>query len=156
MSNYPEHPGTIKQNSSSSIPAGYLLCDGRAVSRTTYAALFAWVGTTYGVGDGSTTFNLPDPRGRAVIGAGSGVGLTARALADTLGEETHQLNITEMPSHAHSVYGGGFGGDNQWSNGFWGGNGSGNHGYFGTTGAGNDGPHNNMQPSIVLNLIIKY
>lgn len=53
-------------------PPGFLLCDGSAVSRTTYARLFAVIGTTYGAGDGSTTFNLPDSRGRAFIGAGSG------------------------------------------------------------------------------------
>ncbi len=56
----------------SSAPTGWLLCDGSAVSRSTYAALFAIAGTAYGVGDGSTTFNLPDKRGRVSVGAGTG------------------------------------------------------------------------------------
>lgn len=58
--------------SGSSIPAGWLYCDGSAVSRTTYVALFAAISTTWGVGDGSTTFNLPDMRGRSAIGDGTG------------------------------------------------------------------------------------
>lgn len=56
----------------SAAPTGWLLEDGSAVSRTTYATLFAVIGTTYGAGDGSTTFNVPDSRGRAAIGAGTG------------------------------------------------------------------------------------
>jgi microcystin-dependent protein len=55
----------------SSAPSGWLLCDGTAVSRTTYSALFTAISTAYGVGDGSTTFNVPDFRGRSVIGAGA-------------------------------------------------------------------------------------
>lgn len=62
----------------STIPGGWLECDGSAVSRTTYAALFAAIGTTWGVGDGSSTFNLPDLRGRTPIGAGTGT--TAEAV----------------------------------------------------------------------------
>jgi microcystin-dependent protein len=83
--------------------AGCLLCDGAAVSRTTYASLFAAIGTAYGVGDGGTTFNLPDFRGRALVGAGAGPGLTARALGDKLGEETHQLTTAELATHNHGV-----------------------------------------------------
>lgn len=79
-----------------SIPAYLLACDGSAVSRTTYAALFAKLSTTWGVGDGSTTFNLPDLRGRACIGDGTGSGLTARTLADSGGGENLQ-------SHTHSI-----------------------------------------------------
>jgi microcystin-dependent protein len=63
--------GTVVPFAGSSAPTGYLLADGSAVSRTTYASLFAVVGTTYGVGDGSTTFNLPDLRGRAPVGLNS-------------------------------------------------------------------------------------
>jgi microcystin-dependent protein len=65
----------------SSAPTGYLLCDGSAVSRTTYARLFAVLSTAWGSGDGSSTFNVPDLRGRCSIGAGTGSGLTARTLA---------------------------------------------------------------------------
>ncbi|MBR2008287.1 MAG: tail fiber protein [Alistipes sp.] len=61
-----EPTGSIKPFAGTTIPDGYLLCDGSAVSRTTYAALFAVIGTTYGTGDGSTTFNLPDCRNRFI------------------------------------------------------------------------------------------
>ncbi len=63
-------PGVILQTAASVVPSGWLSCDGAAVSRTTYANLFALVGTTYGEGDGSTTFNVPDMRGRSIVGAG--------------------------------------------------------------------------------------
>jgi microcystin-dependent protein len=83
-------------------PSLWLDCDGSAISRTTYAKLFAAIGTTYGVGDGSTTFNLPDAQGRTIIGAGAGSGLTARALGDSAGEETHVLTEAELAAHTHS------------------------------------------------------
>lgn len=63
--------GTYIQHAGASAPTGYLACNGAAVSRTTYADLFAVVSTTYGVGDGSTTFNLPDARGLVMVGAGA-------------------------------------------------------------------------------------
>jgi len=95
--------GSILAFAGSSLPTGYLDCDGSAVSRTTYAALFTAIGTTWGIGDGSTTFNLPDLRGRAVIGVGTGSGLSARALADTGGVETVALSTAELASHTHTV-----------------------------------------------------
>ena len=61
--------GTVVSYSGSSAPSGWLLCYGQAVSRTTYAGLFSAISTTYGTGDGSTTFNLPDLRGRVVAGS---------------------------------------------------------------------------------------
>jgi microcystin-dependent protein len=64
--------GMIFPYAGATAPTGFLLCDGAAVSRTTYADLFALIGTTYGAGDGSTTFNVPDLRGRFAIGAGTG------------------------------------------------------------------------------------
>lgn len=64
--------GVVSPYAGSSAPTGWLLCDGSAVSRTTYASLFAITSTTYGVGDGSTTFNLPDLRSRIPVGAGTG------------------------------------------------------------------------------------
>ena len=89
------------------VPEGYLLCDGTAVSRTTFVDLFNTIGTAYGVGDGSLTFNLPDGRGRMFIGAGTGAGLSARALGDTGGTETHQLTTAELAAHTHGVTDGG-------------------------------------------------
>jgi microcystin-dependent protein len=72
--------GSITAFAGSSAPSGWLLCDGSAVSRATYAALFAAIDTTFGAGDGSTTFNLPDARGKNPVGAGSG------SLSDTITE----------------------------------------------------------------------
>ena len=79
-----------------SIPLGYLLCDGSAVSRSTYAELFTAVSTRFGVGDGSTTFNLPDLR--SVFPRGSPAATEA---GGTGGESTHVLTTAEMPSHTH-------------------------------------------------------
>lgn len=84
-------------------PSGWLICNGQAVSRTTYSVLFGIVGTTFGTGDGSTTFNIPDYRGRVPIGAGQGAGLTNRALAATGGFETHTLTQAQMPVHQHTT-----------------------------------------------------
>lgn len=78
---------------------GALLCDGTAYSRTTYAGLFAVIGTTWGVGDGATTFNVPDLRGRSPLGAGTGSGLTARTMGQTGGNEN-------LAAHTHTVPGG--------------------------------------------------
>lgn len=93
--------GTVVDYVGTSIPNSTLRCDGTAVSRTTYAALFAAIGTNWGVGDGSTTFNLPDLLGRATIGDGTGSGLTARTMADSGGEETHVLLAAELAPHKH-------------------------------------------------------
>lgn len=83
--------------------SGWLKCDGRAVSRAQYPDLFAAMGTSFGAGDGSTTFNLPDCRGRVTGAVGAGSGLTSRALGDTVGAETHTLTEGQMPSHTHGV-----------------------------------------------------
>ena len=89
--------------SSANVPAGWLLCDGSAISRTSYSVLYAVIGTIWGAGDGSTTFTLPDLRGRVIVGAGSGPGLTPRALTATGGEETHVLLSSELASHNHAA-----------------------------------------------------
>jgi microcystin-dependent protein len=99
-------PGDIKLTACQTPPAGWLVCDGSTVSRTTFPALYAALGGTtspWGQGDGSTTFALPDFRGRAPIGAGQGAGLTSRVLASKGGEETHLLANAEMPVHAHGA-----------------------------------------------------
>lgn len=100
-------PGTVQMYAGASAPAGWVLCDGTAYSRTvTYDGLFAVTGTTYGVGDGSTTFNVPDMRGRVPLGVGTGDAsdATAHALADKEGTETHALAFAESPGHNHQWY----------------------------------------------------
>jgi microcystin-dependent protein len=81
----------------------WLICDGSAVSRTTYAALYAVIGTNFGTGDNSTTFNVPDMRSRMPIGVGTGTGLSARTLAQTSGTETHTIASGNLPTHTHTL-----------------------------------------------------
>jgi microcystin-dependent protein len=76
-------------------PTGWLICDGAAVSRTTYSNLFTAIGTTWGIGDNSTTFNVPDLRGRTAVGAGTGTGLTARSTGTLFGNEAHTNTVAE-------------------------------------------------------------
>jgi microcystin-dependent protein len=95
-------------------PSGWALCFGQAISRTTFAHLFALVGTTYGAGDGSTTFNVPDLRGRSIFGkdnmggstasriTGGGSGITGTTLGASGGAETHVLTTAQLAAHAHT------------------------------------------------------
>lgn len=106
--------GSMTAYGGSSAPAGWLLCDGSAVSRTTYASLFSAISTAFGVGDGSTTFNLPDGRGRVLAGkdnmggtaanrlTAAGSGITGTTLGATGGAETHALTAAQMPPHTHT------------------------------------------------------
>jgi microcystin-dependent protein len=91
--------GEVRMFAGAAAPTGWLLCQGQAVSRTAFATLFAVIGTTWGAGDGSTTFNIPDLRGRMLVGAGQGSGLTNRALGAKGGSET--ISVAAMSSHAH-------------------------------------------------------
>lgn len=90
-------PGAVFPYAGSSAPSGYLLCDGSAVSRTTYAALFAVVGTTYGAGNGTTTFNVPDLKGKMVAGYKSSE-TEFNALGKTGGSKTS----TAPHDHGHA------------------------------------------------------
>lgn len=151
-------PGAVMAWATNSAPTGWLLCYGQTVSRTTYADLYSTIGNSFGSGDGSTTFNLPDLRGRTVIGRDNMGGTSANritaswadGLGDSGGAETHTLTTTEMPSHTHSTgqslnaAGGGI----QWFGGPFS-----IQTVTGSTGGG--GSHNNVQPSIALNYIIK-
>jgi len=142
--------GDLVQIAGASVPTGWLLCDGSAVSRTIYAALFAAIGTTYGAGDGVSTFNLPDLRGRVPIGAGTGSGLSARTRGQQIGTETHPLTEAELPAHTHTVpavsLGAASGGVTV----------PGSLTQAGATDStGSGAAHNNMQPSRVVNWIIK-
>ena len=101
---FPATPtGMIFDYAGTSAPTGYLLCDGSAISRTTYAALFAVVGTTWGAGDGSTTFNVPDLRRRTTIGSGGTViSGPANTVGATGGAETITIAATNLPAHTHA------------------------------------------------------
>lgn len=95
--------GAMTEYAGSSAPTGWLLCDGSAVSRSTYAALFAVIGTSYGVGDNSTTFNLPDMRGKTAIGLKS-TDTDFDALGETGGAKTSSVAHTHTgPSHQHDT-----------------------------------------------------
>lgn len=157
--------GTLTAYAGASAPTGWLLCYGQAISRTTYSDLFSAIGTTWGSGDGSTTFNVPDLRGRLVAGAdnmggsaagrlGSGAtgGITGSAtVGATGGEQSHQLTTAELAAHTHGNAGG------QTALGGSGGGSSlyGSPGTGTTSSTGGDVAHNNVQPTAVANWIIK-
>lgn len=168
--------GSMFPFAGNSAPVGFLLCQGQTVSRTTYSALFNVISTTYGVGDGSTTFALPDTRSRVLVGSGQGSGLTNRALGAKAGTENE---TAPLPVHSHSTSNDG---QHQHSvvnvAGSWGttvvtpgggqqvvtaiaalGNvvtnaGEGQHNHA-ITSAGTGGAHNNMQPYIAISHMIK-
>lgn len=163
-------PGTIAAFAGDeiSIPIGWLLCTGQAVSRTTFAGLFTVIGITYGSGDGSTTFNVPDFRGRVAMGkdnmGGTPGGVVNNALADvlggTLGAETVALVLNNLPAHTHTyndkVVQNGTGGTDL---------GPANTNTTSvftdiagriTSSTGSGTAHDNVQPSIAMNIIVKF
>lgn len=95
-------PGFIQMYGGPSAPGGYLFCDGSAISRAAYSDLFNIIGTAFGPGNGTTTFNIPDFRSRSPMGVGQGSGLSNRTLAQILGEENHVLVVTELAAHNHT------------------------------------------------------
>jgi microcystin-dependent protein len=95
--------GSIQAWPSNTIPEGWLLCDGAAVSRTTYAALFTAIGTTFGAGNGTTTFNLPDLRSRVIAGYDDPAPWSDfRPLGRTGGERAVTLTTEQIPAHSHT------------------------------------------------------
>lgn len=104
-----EKPGMIKPFAGTTVPTGYLLCDGSAVSRTTYANLFAAIGTTYGSGDGSTTFNIPNKTPeRTVIAEQSPQGVYKtwyRKYCDGWVEEGGFIPLTACNAHSTTIAG---------------------------------------------------
>jgi microcystin-dependent protein len=92
--------GEIRAVGFSYAPSGWALCDGRALSISQNNALFALLGTTFG-GDGTTNFNLPDLRGRSMVGIGTGPGLTAITQGEKSGGEAVTLTQMQMPVHTH-------------------------------------------------------
>lgn len=156
--------GSVYDYAGSSAPSKFEFCDGSAISRTTYADLFAAIGTTYGAGDGSTTFNVPDLRGRVVAGkddmggtaasrmtSGSKAAVDGTVLGAAGGSEEHTLVEAEMPGHTHSESTGA----GQTNNAEGGSGDYINNNTTGTTGStGGDEAHTNLQPTIVLNKII--
>jgi microcystin-dependent protein len=123
--------GSITDYAGSTLPNDFLWCDGSAISRTTYASLFTAIGTTYGVGDGTTTFNLPNLKGR--VSAGYDVSNTVLPFSSTLGATGG--SVTEFGSNATSLTGA----------------------IVTTTATGYSlSTQSNIQPTIILNKIIKY
>lgn len=146
-------PGIMVDFGGTTAPTGWLACDGSAVSRTTYAALFTAISTTWGAGDGSTTFNLPDFRRRTSVGSGgTSSGTLGNAVGNTGGAESVALSIAEMPSHTHGVFGATFTAVGGTANAF----GPNNFGTTLQTGSNGSGTaHNNIPPSAVVLKIIK-
>lgn len=141
--------GVVQIYAGSTPPEGWLLCNGQSVSRSSYPRLFTAISTTYGATD-ATVFNVPDMRGRTPVGYD-----VTQAEFDTLGEtggeKTHILTIPEMPSHSHT-YGSAV---SLAANGAVHGTAINNNTYTSSS-TGGDGAHNNLQPYISVNYIIKY
>ena len=153
--------GSIYLWGSNTIPEGYLLCNGQAISRTEYSDLFVILGTSYGSGDGSGTFNLPDFRSNVPIGVDNS-DTNIDTLGKEYGEKTHTLTVNEMPTHNHNIIRADGGvanqlawGSNQWDTGMISTSGTNKGGTQIITNTGGGQAHNNMQPSIAMNFIIK-
>ena len=158
-------PGIVVPYAGSAAPTGWLLCYGQAVSQATYAALYAVIGTIYG-SDAGGNFTLPDLRGRVVAGqddmGGSSAnrltdqsgGVDGDVLGDTGGAETHTLTAAQLAAHTHTLaldQDSAIGGQVKAR----GTDGNGTSGSMNTGSSGSGSAHNNVQPTIILNYIIK-
>ena len=144
--------GTVIPFAGNTVPSDWMVCDGSAISRTIYSTLFGVIGTSFGEGDGETTFNIPDLQGKVAVGVDS-EDTDFDTLGETGGEKEHTLTIAEMPRHSHDMpkasgsdvyrYVASSGDrctvDNVWT----------------TLATGGNQPHNIMQPYQVVNYIIK-
>lgn len=178
----PQPVGVVEAFAGSNAPNGWLICDGSQVSRALFPELFSVIGTTYGSGDGFSTFTLPDLRGRTIAGrdgvnnmnngptnrlTSTHFGASGTALGNSGGIESHTLTTAQLPAHAHDVRSNIFGTENSvpvgdgraqpsttsgWT---WSvaGNAAANHLYTKNTGSG--AAHNITQPTMILNYIIK-
>ncbi len=138
-------------------PEGWLLCDGSAISRSTYSDLFNVIGTTYGTGDGDTTFNLPNLKGKIPVGYDISDS-DFNVVGKTGGEKTHTLTVDEIPAHTHGINIESYvNTDSQTTHQRGGHASSTNQGQvYNTRPRGSNQPHNNMQPYVVMNYIISY
>jgi microcystin-dependent protein len=148
-------PGALMPFAGATAPSGFLLCDGSAVSRSDYSRLFAAIGTTFGSGNGTSTFNLPDLRGRVPVGVDGAAGRMSDndALGQSGGQERVTLTTQQIPAHTHTYQRGkadapaGAGGGGAFAD--W----SQESAVTGSAGGGQ--PHENRQPYLVVNYIIK-
>lgn len=139
--------GMVTLYGGDSPPGGWLICDGSEVSRSEYQDLFYVIGETFGNGDGSTTFNLPDLRDAFPRGVSS-----STSIGDTGGEAQHTLTIAEMPSHTHVE---GIATSVLINGGLEAPAASAVPSVGATGSTGGDNPHNNLPPFLVMSFIIK-
>jgi len=151
--------GSIQMFAGSVAPEGFFICDGSAVSRLDYANLFNVIGITYGNGDGSTTFNIPNFKGKVPVGHDDSQ-TEFDTLGKTGGEKTHLLTSAEsgLPAHSHSVNPTPVieTGSNEW--GFNGGDATRKRmtSTYNNTAQNASQSHNNLQPYISINYLIKH
>lgn len=150
-------------------PAGWLMCNGAVISRTIYAPLFSAIGTTFGAGDGWSTFNIPNMQGKVIVGVDT-TQVEFYTLGITGGEKAHLLSAAETgyPDHTHVIRGGSnaiaggtgdsFARSNQVGDGNFRSGGTASSSVYGSAGIANAAAsltHNNLQPYVALNYIIK-
>lgn len=141
--------GSITAYASTTAPTGWLLANGAAVSRATYWNLFSILGVSYGVGDNSTTFNLPNLLGKNILMAS-----TTANMGQTGGESSHTQTVNELVGHTHTIDYWGSGTTNRYGTDYH--TGDANSAASATNSTGGGLPFNVLDPYLVLNYIIKY